>query len=54
MRRLAHLTFALPATYLLWRRLKGRASYFYGKLLSERDLTDEQSYGPLRALPTAC
>ncbi len=47
MRRLAYLTFAFPVAYLVWRRLKGgSASYFYGRLLSERDFTDEQSYSP--------
>ena len=45
MRRLTYLALALAAGYLLWRRLRSeRENYFSGKLLSEDDFTDEQSY----------
>jgi hypothetical protein len=45
VRRLAYLALALAAAYFLWRRLRSeREGYVTGKLLSEDDFTDEQSY----------
>lgn len=45
MRRLTYLALALAAAYLLWRLLRSeRENYFTGKLLSEDDFTEEQSY----------
>jgi hypothetical protein len=54
VRRLAYLALALAAAYLLWRRLRReRESDVTGKLVSEDDFTDEQSYASGRRDRTA-